>query len=233
MTTLAAMALLGAAGALHCGAMCGPLMLALRQQTSRMGLFLWYHSGRLAAYATFGAAAGLFGRIVVAGGLGRALSIGAGIVLMAMATLRAGSASAGLGARIGRMIGLGVRQAHRHRGTHPVASALAAGALNGLLPCGLVYAALTASAADAHPLDAALAMVVFGAATLPVLAMTWWTASAVSHALRRRLRFAAPAVLALTGILLIVRGAVAPHVHPDARAGGPPPAAAYHHVSMP
>jgi sulfite exporter TauE/SafE len=45
------------------------------------------------------------------------------------------------------------------------------GVVNGFLPCGLVYAALSLPVALAAPLPGALAMVAFGAGTLPLLSV--------------------------------------------------------------
>jgi len=45
------------------------------------------------------------------------------------------------------------------------------GVVNGLLPCGLVYAALAVSVAVGHPAWGALAMVAFGFGTVPTLSV--------------------------------------------------------------
>jgi uncharacterized protein len=214
MTPILAGLMLGLAGGLHCGAMCGPLMIALRQQTARAGVVALYHAGRIAVYTGLGAVAGLAGHAIAAGGLGRALSIGSGTALIAMAAARAGwRVPGGLTAGMGRLIGQGLQVVRREQHAHPAMATLAAGVLNGLLPCGLVYAALTGSAALAHPLVAAGSMAAFGLATTPVLAVAWWTAGTLPAAVRARLRFAAPLVLVVTGLLLIVRGAETPRLH--------------------
>jgi sulfite exporter TauE/SafE len=50
-----------------------------------------------------------------------------------------------------------------------LASRLAFGAVNGLLPCGLVYAALGLVIAAGNPLTGALAMLAFGLGTAPLV----------------------------------------------------------------
>jgi sulfite exporter TauE/SafE len=55
------------------------------------------------------------------------------------------------------------------------------GMTTGLLPCGLVYAALALPVALGHPLAGAVAMVAFGAGTVPALAT-------LSAALQRAMR---------------------------------------------
>lgn len=221
MTEILAGLALGAAASGHCAAMCGPLMLAWRQHAAGgaawMGVSV-YHATRVATYAVFGALAGLAGRAVSAGGFARGLSIVAGVVLILMAVRRVGlrlPATGGVhtSAMLGRVLsGLRGRWAGR-----PLGSAAVAGVLNALLPCGLLYAAIAAAAAAADPARSALTMVAYGAGTTPVLVGIWWSAARLSGVSRRRLAFLAPAVLALTGVLLIGRGLGGglPHVHPS------------------
>jgi sulfite exporter TauE/SafE len=114
-----------------------------------------------------------------------------------------------------RLIARGLARVRRWSGAAPLAGSAAAGALNGLLPCGLVYAALTAAVAIGHPLSAGLFMLSFGVGTLPVLSAVW-LAGAVSRAtpptLRSRLR---PIAIAAVGLLLVGRGLVPVHSRPD------------------
>ena len=52
---------------------------------------------------------------------------------------------------------------------HPISGSLASGAANGLLPCGLVYAAVAAATGLGDAGDAALLMTGFGLGTTPAL----------------------------------------------------------------
>jgi sulfite exporter TauE/SafE len=89
---------------------------------------------------------------------------------------------------------------------HGLSAPFALGALNGLLPCGLVYGAVTAAMALGRPWDGALFITMFGIGTTPTLALIWMASSAMPAPIRARLRLAAPCALAITGLLLIARG---------------------------
>src|SRR5690606_38240153 len=93
---------------------------------------------------------------------------------------------------------------------------VALGALNGLLPCGLVYAALTAAAGLGSLPQAVGFMVAFGLGTAPVLVFLGLASGAVPARVPVRIRRAAPAMLAIVGVLLIVRGLRMPVPHDHA-----------------
>jgi sulfite exporter TauE/SafE len=63
-------------------------------------------------------------------------------------------------------------------------------------------------------------MVAYGLGTTPVLVGIWWSAARLSALNRRRLTFLAPAVLAVTGVLLIGRGLGGGHAHPHSALPG-------------
>lgn len=204
MTSLLAGLLLGAAGSLHCLAMCGPLVMAMRAG-------VLHHIARVTVYALAGLLAGLLGHAFDLVNLGRALSSAAGILLLAMAAsragLRVGPRSAG---RLGGIIARLMRAARLRTEGRPVAGALAAGALNALLPCGLVYAALAAAAAMGSPAASTGFMLAFGAGTVPALVSMSLLARSVPGGVRSRLRLAVPLALAAVGVLLVARGVMAP-----------------------
>ena len=77
------------------------------------------------------------------------------------------------------------------------------GVANGLLPCGMVYAALGLAVATGSPVWGGLVMILFGVGTIPLLAAL---ASGLERALgggQRRRRVAALLVL-ITGLLAVV-----------------------------
>ena len=185
--TMTGLFLAGLAGSFtHCAGMCGPFVLsqtgALLAQTTiaqatplrrlRASLLVPYHLGRITTYALIGAAISVpFGLTVTLGGLWwlppillvlAALSF----VAIALGLLRGtglpGGLYGGLGtslARLGRPL---ISQPTGFRG-------YVLGLLLGLLPCGLVYAALTGAVSSGEPLAAFLGMVAFGAGTIPAL----------------------------------------------------------------
>jgi sulfite exporter TauE/SafE len=93
---------------------------------------------------------------------------------------------------------------------HPHYGYIVLGAVNGLLPCGLVYAAVAAAAAAGSLAAAVTFMIGFGFGTMPLLLVVTLSATAVPAPVRRRLRFVAPVLMALAGVLLILRAFV-PH----------------------
>lgn len=176
--SLLGMFLLGAAGSVtHCGAMCGPLVIG--QVTDRLaavpapllceahrfraGLLVPYHAGRLLTYATMGAAAGAVGLAFVShlAPLRSALLLLAAAVLVAAAT---GSLP------VQRAAGFGPWQWVRSLDRTGTWGTFLFGMILGLLPCGLLYAALVGACALATPARGAAGMLAFGAGTVPVLA---------------------------------------------------------------
>ena len=94
------------------------------------------------------------------------------------------------------------------------------GALNGLLPCGLVYSALLAVAAGGSALRGGAAMVVFGAATMPVLIALGLGAARLSPYARGLLAKVAGALIIVVGLQLVLRGAADLGVLAHVRWGG-------------
>jgi uncharacterized protein len=223
---------LGLAASVHCVVMCGPLMMMVlsgRGRRGRAGLF--YHAGRLTTYALLGAIAGALGHLAGLAGFSRVLSVVAGLALIWTAARRAGWLNVGgeLGRGLGTGLGLGRRLTSALANVTRVMRAkwddsspfhlASAGVVNGLLPCGPVYAALTASAALGDSAQSAGFMLAFGAGTLPALAaagtLAAWT-SRISGA-GSRWRLVTPVALVLLGILLTARGVMPTHHHDDAK----------------
>ena len=147
------------AGSPHCVGMCGPLAVAA---SDRPGPSVAYHLGRISTYATLGAVAGAFGHSLPGPSwVGTAL---AAVLLVGFSLSLAGWLPE---PRI-RIPGLGKAGAALRYRSGALAT-FAFGLVNGLLPCGLVYAALAVPVAMAHPLHGAAAMALFGVGTVPAL----------------------------------------------------------------
>lgn len=212
---------LGAVGSAHCVGMCGPLVLTvgrIHARTSHRGqaqYALLYHAGRVLAYVALAIPAGLVGQTLVLHGFGRGLAIAAGLLLLASAVGLSGARLPGWFGSGGSAIATrACTAAHAWRGAHPVAGSLAAGAANGLVPCGLVYAAVTAAAAMGSAADAFALMIGFGVGTVPALVALSLTATVMPLSLRARLRQLTPVVLALAAALLLARGLAPPPTAP-------------------
>ena len=158
---LAGAALSGLVGSPHCVAMCGGFAVAAGDRPARS---LAWSAGRLATYGVLGAIAGLIGgHIPGPGWVGTAL---AALFLVVFAGKLAGlpwlqlPPIPGLQRLGGRLL---------QRGDLP--SRFLFGGVTGLLPCGLVYAALALPLASSDPVLGALTMVAFGVGTLPALSV--------------------------------------------------------------
>lgn len=228
--------MLGLAGSLHCAAMCGPLTLALhgpsrpgsgRPRSGRpapvLPVFAIYQAGRVSTYAAAGLAAGAAGHVITGLGAGRMLAWLAGAVLILSAATYLGIGPSIPAPPLARPV---ARLAHASRRIglrHPAAGAFAGGVINACLPCGMLYAALTAAAALGRPIAGLTFMALFGLGSVPALAVVRLLAGAFTPAMRRGFRYGTPVVLVVVGLILIARGfadpsqtperAAAPHVH--------------------
>jgi uncharacterized protein len=202
--------LLGVAGSAHCLGMCGPIALAVPSPRpdwgSRLSSTLLLNSGRLATYALIGAAFGAFGHGLRLAGLQQAASVVAGIVLL-LSIVVPGVLERWLPASraallIGRLRSLLARNLKR---TAPEALVLT-GMLNGLLPCGLVYAAAIGSTVMGTAGQGALYMLLFGLGTWPMLFALRMGSGLLGHQARQALRRASPVLVGAVAVLLVLRG---------------------------
>ena len=203
MIPLAAGFLFGVAGSLHCLGMCGPLVLIARRSGAACAA---YHASRIAVYVVLGA---------IAGWMGAAIDDAAwrGSVAMAAGLLLIGQALGLRGGRAGRQVGLwmagltvGLSAWPRAVMTHALARSAVLGVINGLLPCGLLYAALIAAVGFGSVPAAMGFMAGFGAGALPALGALAYSAPFALPDRAGLLRRAAPIALAIVGLMLVLRG---------------------------
>jgi len=199
--------LMGFTGSLHCAGMCGPIVWIMPFQAFKgakkivaLGL---YHASRISVYAFFALVLHSF-RNLFDPKVQQYISIALGGSLLVIGLLSfvpnhiaklklpwAEYVKKKLGYMIGRA-GL---------------STLAfAGMLNGLLPCGLVYMALSASLAATSASQAIAMMYVFGIGTLPMLIGITLLKTRLSFLRTDHIRKLVPVVVFSFGCLLILRG---------------------------
>lgn len=200
----------GLVGSLHCLGMCGPLVLGLHGASGQRGVAGWmaklaYHLSRALAYALLGAVLGALGAGLALAGWQRALSIGAGLLILLLAA-RSGwleRAQGWLSGVAARGLAPGMRNARKQGGWTGQAMA---GFLNGFLPCGMVYVALAASAAMATPWQGALFMALFGLGTIPALFALSIGGQWLGSKARGKLQPVLRGWMLVLGLLLILRG---------------------------
>lgn len=198
--------ILGLVGSLHCVGMCGPLALALPtgklKPAQKIIANLLYPLGRIFTYAILGALAGIFGAGFSLVGLQQPLSIAAGLLLLIITLLpriknqifqiKGGSALSATLASWWRKPGMG--------------KFFVVGLLNGLLPCGMVYAALLGSLITASASGSAVYMALFGLGTTPALTAMVLGGSWMQQKAGSFLRKLVPLVALSFAVLFILRG---------------------------
>jgi len=222
--TYGALLLSGFLGSLgHCLGMCGPLVVMMGARWRAQGVAgipqqLVYHGARVGVYALLGAVVGGIGSLMGVGGqLSRwasviSLFLGLGVVFFGLGYL--GWLPWGRIEGVASWLSRAISQALRRGGLGGV---VLMGALNGLLPCGLVYSALLVAASTGGALRGAAGMLVFGSGTLPALLVFGTGAAALGGRARQNLMRAAGLLIVVVGLQLMLRGmaglGMVPHLH--------------------
>ena len=220
---------LGLVSSLHCVQMCGPIVLsysvALDQTKAgadrKSGSLLSgplvfghlaYNAGRILTYAALGAAAGLAGKTVgVIGrlaGLSSALAIVGGVLMLIAGLVMFGAFPAvqAFGGSFFRITSSFLRPLSSLIASASVGSRFLLGLALGLLPCGLIYAALLRALATGSAVWGAATMAAFGAGTAGALLAVGVFSSSICRKFNLwGTQLAAASVMAM-GALLIVRG---------------------------
>lgn len=215
---------LGLVSSLHCVQMCGPIVLsysvALDQLKAVPGhtppsLFwghLTYNAGRIFTYAVLGAVAGLAGKAVgLVGQLAGVMSTlaivsGALMLIAGLVMFGAFPAMQALGGGFFRITSSFLRPVSALIASPSAGRRFLLGLALGLLPCGLIYAALLRAMATGSAVWGAATMAAFGAGTAGALLAVGIFSSAIRSRVHRwGTQLAAVSVMAM-GALLIVRG---------------------------
>jgi len=80
------------------------------------------------------------------------------------------------------------------------------GLFNGLLPCGLVYAALFGAIAMQNVTLGIAYMILYGLGTIPMMSAVVYVSSLLSMPFRNQLQRAVPIVTVVIGLLFVLRG---------------------------
>jgi uncharacterized protein len=199
--------LMGMAGSLHCAGMCSPLALAVTNlRSSAMMNRILYNIGRITTYGILGSITAAIGYILPFSKYQNLLSItlGALLILMAVTGITGAripiitNAMVKLTAILKAKFSKHIRD--KRRGTF-----LFLGALNGLLPCGLTFLALSFCITLTLPIEGFIYMFVFGVGTLPVMLGLVSIIDIVKNKMRWNINKITTGLMILSGILLIAR----------------------------
>jgi len=202
--------IMGLAGSLHCIGMCGPLALSLpvshNNNLSRISGGLIYNSGRILSYTSMGLIFGSLGNVIIAPKWQNSLSIGLGMIILLYLLIPKKYFHLSTAATLGKPFMLLRQQLGKLFQSKKLSSLLFIGVLNGFLPCGLVYLALTSSIISASPVNGAMFMLFFGLGTFPMMFATVLMGNYLNQSLRQKIHKAVPALLFFMAVLLILRG---------------------------
>jgi len=216
MEIVLAAAVAGLMGSPHCIGMCGGFAAACARP--RGSIVLW-HAGRLSTYALMGAVGGLAGGAIPGP---RWLAPVVSVLLLAWFAASLAELVPQPKFRVPGLVRAGAALARREG----FAARYLFGVATGLLPCGMVYAALAIAIAAGTPLLGAAAMVAFGLGTVPALSLL--SVGVRSFAARGVWQRRTVAVLVLAaGVWSVARRPEGPMSHGGADEA---PAAMQHHV---
>jgi sulfite exporter TauE/SafE len=195
----------------HCLGMCGPIAVALPlKQESKFAKVMsavLYNFGRAVTYAVMGAVFGFFGQSFAMAGFQKWIGIIMGslmilyVIFPAIFKNRFDTETLGFKYTGKLKLKLGILFQKR---TYP--GLFAIGLLNGLLPCGPVYAAIAAAIATGGVVSGSLFMFLFGLGTLPFLLTVSLIGNLISINLRKKLSKLVPITIVIIGLLFVLRG---------------------------
>lgn len=194
----------------HCIGMCGPIAVALPLKSNtwhaRVSSAVIYNFGRTVTYSVLGLIFGLLGQGLMIAGLQQWLSIAIGLVMILSVffpllfnSMAAKSPMYPLVNKVKTNLGLLF-------GKKSYTSLLLIGLLNGLLPCGPVYAAIGLSLAAGSALNGMFYMALFGLGTIPIMLGLNLLGNFVTAPVRKNMRKVVPVFIVLMGVWFIFKG---------------------------
>lgn len=202
---------LGFATSLHCVGMCGPIALSIGLSAKNKLKFtlknLTYQFGRVTTYTILGLILGLIGEGFSFVGFQNYLSIAIGVLMIIMVLIPKLFDNQSINAKPLQAILLKVKVGlGRYLRRQDFSSLYTTGLLNGLLPCGAVYAALTAAIGVGSFEQSTLFMFFFGLGTIPLMFLTVMFGNFISLEWRQKILKILPIIILVLGILFILRG---------------------------
>lgn len=210
---------MGFIGSLHCVGMCGPIAMMLPADNSKHGKFIMgrvlYNGGRILTYAILGLLVGFIGESTIYFISQKSLSILLGVLILIGVFLpKSLKHKLSLNNYVFGFTNLIKGSLSKLFKKHSLATQLSFGVLNGFLPCGLVYAALSGAFLTEAFTDGMLFMVLFGVGTLPMMLGLSLGATWLKKTFGAKLPKLIPITYSFIGLWLIFRGLIIsfPHI---------------------
>lgn len=198
--------LMGLTGSLHCAGMCGPIIWVMPFQRLS-GFKKWlgiglYHIGRISVYAALAAVLFSF-KSLFDPQVQQYISVVLGGALLILGIMSFFPTRVNISFPWGGWVQRKLSQFMAHPN---VGALLITGMLNGLLPCGLVYMALSAAVVTPTVEKAVVFMYVFGAGTVPMLVALTMIKDRAKLLQAAHFRKFVPVVMLFFGSLFVLRG---------------------------
>jgi len=191
---------MGLASGLHCLGMCGPIVASFPPSGGSLSVLLDpYHLARISVYGILGVISGLIGSLFSLGGLHLFAGIAfllllfVGLTFMLKGTMDFGFTGHTF---FKKLWGKALK-------TGGFTGRMTLGALNGLLPCGMVYFALATAIAWGSLGESVMFMLTFGLGTLPLLLMIPLAGKMIPPTWRTKLKPLQP-ILFIGSILIVL-----------------------------
>jgi len=197
---------MGLLGSLHCMGMCGPIVLILhgnRPFLSRLS----YHAGRIGIYAFIGMMIGFSGGALRLAASQEMISIIAGIFMLLMIVLPSRlMASLPILSSFGKAYSFFQQRTQHYWKERTIKGDFFLGMINGILPCGFLYAAFLGSLQAGSVSGSTAWMFLFGIGTIPSLLFIGSLSSFKNPTFQNYLSKALPIGTAIIAVIFILRG---------------------------
>jgi hypothetical protein len=214
---------MGLFGSLHCVGMCGPLTLLLPNDQKKYPVFFTgralYNIGRILTYASLGLLIGFIGQntaLFISKGV---LSVWLGLIILIGLFVSGRIITNNLFYNKLNKLTSKLKSAFRRNfDSNYFTSQFIFGSINGLLPCGLVYAALAGSFIQLNAFYGAAFMAAFGLGTVPMMLSISLGSGWIKKRVGSQIKNVIPITYGLLGCWLIFRGIYTQN--PDFHSGG-------------
>jgi len=201
---------LGLISSFHCVGMCGAIAFSIPTHhlspVKKVLAILLYNLGRVTTYSALGLLFGLIGRQIFVAGFQQWFSIIAGAIILIVVIQSSVKQPKFQLPGYKKVAVLVTKLVSHFIGKPSLANIYLLGLANGLLPCGLVYVALTGALAAGTISGATGFMATYGLGTLPAMFLLSYCRIMIGINSRNTMRKAVPYFVAFMGAVLILRG---------------------------